>query len=71
MNRLLVKALYNGLRYKYWAWARLESSCNHSWNAASDVSTSGAAVMSNEQSLMMHWVSVGILSGAMTYKAFK
>ena len=31
------------------------------WNAASDVSTSGAAVKSNKQSFMMHWVSVGIL----------
>jgi len=37
VNRLLRKALYNGLQYKYWTWARLGSSCNHAWNAASDV----------------------------------
>ena len=34
------------------------------------MSTSGADVRSNKQSLMMHWVSVGILSDAMSYKAF-
>jgi hypothetical protein len=49
----------------------LESSRNHAWNAASDVSASGAAVRSNMESLLMRWVSVGILSGAMSYKAFK
>ena len=70
-NRLLRKALYNGLQYKYWTWARFESSCNHVCNAALDVSASGAAVASNKESLMMHWVIVGILSGAMSYNIFK
>ena len=66
-----MKALYNGLQYRYGDWARLESSCNNACNAASNVSTSGAAVRSNKQSLMMHWVSAGILSGAVSIKAFK
>ena len=65
------KVLYNGLQYKSWTWARLMRSCNHAWNARSDVSTSGTAAKSTERGLQMDVASAGILPGAMSSKAFK